>query len=99
MDIKGLSGAYGAEPYKPSVVNNKKAAPEKSVVTQKEQLELSSTSQSLQKIRETLNELPEIRIPKVEEIKTKIRYNGYPLESNIYKTLKKLVENEILNQF
>ena len=86
MDIKGLSGAYGAKPYKPSVVNNKKAAPEKSVVNQKEQLELSSTSQSLHKVRETLNELLEIRM--WDE-----KYNLWPMwESELLKN-KELTQN------
>lgn len=99
MEIKGLSGAYGAKPYESSALSSKKAAPEKSAASQKEQLQLSSTSQTIQKVQETVNKLPEIRIPKVEEIKTKIKYNGYPMESNIYKAMKKMVENEILNSF
>ncbi|MDO5575877.1 MAG: hypothetical protein Q4F84_02250 [Fibrobacter sp.] len=73
--------------------------PEKSAANPKEQLELSSTSQSLMKVKEAINKLPEVRLPIVDEIRTKIKYNGYPVESNLYKYIERIVENELKNPF
>ncbi len=96
MELKAITAAYGAKTFDPVVKGDKKAAPEKTAAAQKEQVELSDTSLSIQKLKEIIDMTPEIRIKVVEEIRTKIKYNGYPLESNLYKALEKIVENKIV---
>ena len=39
---------------------------------------------------------PDIRLQVVEEIKQKIKYNGYPIESNLYKAVEKLIADRVL---
>ncbi len=96
MQIKSVSAAYGAKPFEPIAKSGKKAAPEKSAAVQSEQVEFSDTSLNLQRITEVVNATPEVRIEMVEEIKTKIKHNGYPLESNLYKAVEKLLNDKVI---
>ena len=64
--------------------------------SEKEQVEFSDTSLNLQKMRNLIDDIPDVRIAKVEEIKLKIKYNGYPMETNLYKAVKHMVEQRIL---
>ncbi|MBN1603099.1 MAG: flagellar biosynthesis anti-sigma factor FlgM [Chitinispirillaceae bacterium] len=96
MDISRISSAYGAKPYQNSIKSSRKEAPDKSAAVPKEQVELSDTSKTVQLISDTTSELPEVRLELVEQIKSKIKYNGYPLESNLYKAIENLVEKRII---
>lgn len=96
MNISRISSAYGAKPYQNSLKSSRKEAPDKSAAVPKEQVELSDTSKTVQLISDATSELPEVRLELVEQIKTKIKYNGYPLESNLYKAIENLVENKII---
>ncbi|NLP03456.1 MAG: flagellar biosynthesis anti-sigma factor FlgM [Fibrobacter sp.] len=97
MNIQSVVSAYGAKPYEPSAKSGKKAAPENTTaVLEKEQVEFSDTSLNLQKMRNLIDDIPDVRIAKVEEIKLKIKYNGYPMETNLYKAVKHMVEQRIL---
>ena len=101
MDIGPVAAAYGAKPFDSTVKNGKKAAPEKTAAAQSEQVELSNESirmqkVSMQKLNEIIESTPNVRIKVVEEIRTKIKYNGYPLESNIYKAIQNMVSEKIL---
>jgi flagellar biosynthesis anti-sigma factor FlgM len=96
MNIDRIYSAYGAKPYQNSSKSSRKEAPEKSAAVPKEQVELSDTSKTIQSISDTISELPEVRLEMVEQIKTKIKYNGYPLESNLYKAIEKLVDDKLI---
>jgi len=97
MNIQSVSQAYGAQLYSPVAKSGKKtAAPEQSAAAQNEQVEISEESLSLQKVKDKLAEVPEIRIELVEQIKTKIKLNGYPIESNLYKAVEKMVDHSVL---
>ncbi len=96
MQIKSVSAAYGAKPLESTAKSGRKAAPEKLAAVPSEQVEFSETSQSLQKLTEVVNSIPDVRIELVEEIRTKIKHNGYPLESKLYKAVEKLVEEKII---
>ena len=95
MNIQSVASAYGVKPYEPSSKSGKKATPDASLDV-KERVELSDTSLNLQKVREMVNATPDVRIQKVEEIKLKIKYNGYPMESSFYKAMKNMVEQKII---
>lgn len=96
MEIRKIAAAYGAKPLEPVAKSDKKAAPEKTAAAQNEQVELSETSISMQKLKEIIDATPEVRIKVVEEIRTKIKYNGYPLESNFYKAMQNMVSNKVI---
>lgn len=96
MQIKSVSAAYGAKPLEQTVKSGKKTAPEKMAAVPSEQVEFSDTSVNLQKLTEVVEAIPDVRIELVEKIKEKIKHNGYPLESNLYKAVEKLVENRII---
>ena len=96
MDIRPIAAAYGAKPFESVVKTDKKAAPEKAAAAPTEQVEFSDASLSMQKLKEIMNQVPDVRIKVVEEIKTKIKYNGYPLESNLYKAIEGMISNKIL---
>lgn len=96
MLIKSLNAAYGAKPFESTVKSGNKAAPAKMAAVQSEQVEFSEASQSLQKLTEMVNSIPDVRIRLVEEIKNKIKHNGYPLESNVYKAVEKMVQDKTI---
>ena len=97
MDIRPIAAAYGAKPFESVGKTDKKAAPEKAAAAQSpEQVEFSDASLSMQKLKEIIDHTPEVRIKLVEEIQTKIKYNGYPLESNLYKALQNMVTDKII---
>ncbi|NLL12859.1 MAG: flagellar biosynthesis anti-sigma factor FlgM [Fibrobacter sp.] len=96
MQIKSVSAAYGAKPLESTAKSGRKAAPGKMAAVPSEQVEFSEASQNLQKLTEVVNSIPEVRIELVEEIKTKIKHNGYPLESNLYKAVEKLIKEQII---
>ncbi len=96
MQVKSIIAAYGAKPLESTAKSGRKAAPEKMAAVPSEQVEFSEASQSLQKLKDVFNSIPEVRIKLVEEIKTKIKHNGYPMESNMYKALEKLLKEKII---
>ena len=97
MDIRPIAAAYGAKPFESVAKSDKKAAPEKTAAApQSEQVEISDASFNMQKLKEIIDATPQVRIKVVEDIKTKIKYNGYPIESNIYKAIENLVTDHII---
>jgi hypothetical protein len=98
MNIQSVTSAYGAQPVLTAARGGKKtAAPEQTAAAQNEQVVLSDDSISFQKVKEALKQIPEVRIPMVEEIKVKVKFNGYPVESNLYKAVEKLIENGVIS--
>ena len=101
MDIRSVGAAYGAKPLEPSAQKSRKAAPEKTAAAQTEQVELSSASVKLQsismdKLNAIIDATPDVRLKVVEEIRWKIKHNGYPLESNIYKAIENMATDKII---
>ena len=101
MDIQRIGAAYGTRQFDSVAKNDKRAAPQKKPAAQSEQVEISDESVKLQRLSmEKLNEIiektPDVRLKVVEDIQLKIKYNGYPIESNIYKAIEKLVDNHII---
>jgi anti-sigma28 factor (negative regulator of flagellin synthesis) len=96
MNIERINSAYGAKPYQSSSKSGRKEAPEKSAAVPKEQVEFSDVSQNIRAVTDTISDLPEVRLELVEQIKTKIKYNGYPIESSLYKAIEKLVDDKVI---
>jgi flagellar biosynthesis anti-sigma factor FlgM len=92
------SAAYGVQSYKPAFTKGagKDAAPPKSSAVSGEQVELSDASANLKKLRDIVESTPDVRLKVVEEIKLKIKYNGYPIESNLYKAVEKLIADKVV---
>jgi flagellar biosynthesis anti-sigma factor FlgM len=91
------SAAYGVQTFKPAAKNaGKESTPPKPSAVPGEQVELSDASVNLKKLRDVVDATPDIRIKLVEEIKQKIKYNGYPIESNLYKAVEKLIADRII---
>jgi hypothetical protein len=91
--------AYGAQAYEPAVKGNGKKAvipAQASSAPRSEQVELSDTSRNLNTVRDAIKALPDIRIPMVEAIKEKIKHNGYPIESALYKAVEKMVAGKMI---
>jgi anti-sigma28 factor (negative regulator of flagellin synthesis) len=98
MNISRALSAYGARPIETAVKNNsKKEAPAKAAATvPQEQVELSDDAKSFQKVMEAVDATPEVRIPLVEEIRQKIKLNGYPFETKLYKALEKMIDTKVV---
>lgn len=96
MNIERINSAYGAKPYQNSSKSGRKEAPEKSAAVPKEQIELSDVSQNIRSVTDAISDLPDVRLEIVEQIRNKIKYNGYPIESNLYKAIEKMVGNKVI---
>jgi anti-sigma28 factor (negative regulator of flagellin synthesis) len=96
MNIERINAAYGAKPYQSSSKSGRKEAPEKSAAVPKEQIELSDVAQSIRSVTDAISNLPDVRLEVVEQIRTKIKYNGYPIESSLYKAIEKLVDDKVI---
>lgn len=97
MNISRALSAYGAKPFESAAKTSKKQAPEKTAApVPHEQVELSDASQTFRKVQEAVDANPDVRIPIVEEIKQKIKLNGYPIETRMYKALEKMIDNKIV---
>ena len=96
MNIQSVAAAYGAQYFQPVAKSNKTAAPVQTAAVSNEQVEISDKSSDYQTVREAVNALPDIRIPLVENLKNKIKMDGYPFETNIYKALSKIVDYKIV---
>jgi hypothetical protein len=98
INIQQISvAAYGAQTYEPTAKGSgKKVVTPAPSAPRSEQVELSNASLSLNKVRDAIAALPEVRIPLVEEIRQKIKYNGYPMESAFYKAVQKMVANNVI---
>lgn len=96
MDIRQVAAAYGAKSLESVAKADKKTAPKMAMAVPTEQVEISDASLSMQKMKAIINEIPDVRIKVVDEIRTKIKFNGYPLESNIYKAIQNMVSDNIL---
>jgi flagellar biosynthesis anti-sigma factor FlgM len=92
------SAAYGVQSYKPGATKStgKELTPPKTSATPGEQVELSDASVNLKKLRDIVDSTPDVRLAVVEEIKQKIKFNGYPIESNLYKAVEKLIADKVI---
>jgi anti-sigma28 factor (negative regulator of flagellin synthesis) len=95
MNVQHVTSAYVQAYESPPAKNAAKPAPRVSG-SGKEAVELSASSVSLQKIRDKIDALPEVRIQLVEDIKEKIRNNDYPLDNYLQGALDKMIDNGIL---
>lgn len=62
-----------------------------------ERVEISETSNELKSTKAAVDALPEVRLDKVEEIRRKIAANDYPIENNLDKALKAMIEKHLLS--
>jgi anti-sigma28 factor (negative regulator of flagellin synthesis) len=97
-NIRNIStAAYGVQAYEPSTKGDaKKATPPKATAVKHEQVELSDASLTMKKLRDVIDAIPDVRIQLVEDIKQKIKYNGYPIETAMYKAVEKLISNNVI---
>jgi hypothetical protein len=96
INIQSISSAaYGVQSYKPATKSaGKEPTPPKPSAAPSEQVELSDASVNLKKLRDIVDSTPDVRLAVVEEIKLKIKFNGYPAESNAYKAIEKLIADK-----
>jgi anti-sigma28 factor (negative regulator of flagellin synthesis) len=96
MNVQNIAATYGTEVVKKTAP--KSTAPETAPSSPKinEQVEISAVSQTMQKVRQKLQMTSDVRIPVVEEIRTKIKNNDYPLDNVLDAALEKMKNNNIL---
>lgn len=90
INVQDISvAAYGAQVTAPTAKGNGKTSTSTGTTASnaKEQLQLSDTSVLLQSFHEVIDALPDVRIPLVQQLQQKIKDDGYPIETNIYKAL------------
>lgn len=61
--------------------------------------QIDNNSQIEKKIHNKIELQPEIRLPLVEYLKHKIKYNGYPIETAAYKAVEKIVKSDFMWRF
>ena len=96
MDIRSIRPLYGAQVYAAAAKPGKKPTSDTPSAAKQEQVEISDASINMQKMRDAVGAAPDIRIELVEQIKAKIKFNAYPIETNLYKAVEIMVGNDIL---
>jgi flagellar biosynthesis anti-sigma factor FlgM len=96
MNIQSIGAAYG-QSYEAKRPEQKSVPTQKGIKTEK--VEISSQSSELQKVAAIINELPDVRLKVVEEIRARIKNNDYPIENNLNEVVKKLIQNNALQPY
>ena len=96
MEIKQVSSIYQAMAYEASASQTKKQT-SSNTTADTESVELSENSQNLQKVKEAVNETPEIRIPIVEEIKKRIKNNDYPIDTHTDNAIDNMIMGNLFS--
>lgn len=63
------------------------------------QVSISSEANTVAQVRKKIDSLPDERWSIVKKIKKRIEHNDYPLENNMYRALKKMADDSILDPF
>ena len=96
MNVQGIVQAYKAGLYAPTKAT-KRVTPERGGEAAKaEQVEISARSEQLQRLQRRIEEIPDVRLEVVTQIKSRIKMNDYPLENNLDETVKKLIESDLV---
>jgi hypothetical protein len=97
MEIKRIADAYQVAAYGQSALKAKKVEPPDSTKEAvKENVEISPSSINLQKVKETVQSLPDVRIPIVEKIKERIKNNDYPISLGVENAIEKMLKEGIV---
>ena len=101
MDIQAINAAYGRA-YDAKKSGNK-SVPALSGDKKSEKVEISDKTpkkaSELQMVKAVVDEIPEIRLDVVKEIKARIKINDYPIENRLDEMLKKMMQSNILSPF
>ena len=92
---KVSTSAYGAQSFQPATKGSGKKDPPPPLLATGEKVELSDASITINRLREEIDALPEVRIKLVEEIKQKIKQNDYPYTNNLHKAVDNWLETKL----
>ena len=99
MDIQAVHAAYGKS-YE-AKKSGKKSVPSLSNNIKSERVEISNnagkSASEIQMVKAVVDEISEIRLDVVKEIKARIKANDYPLENHLDEMVKKMIQSNILN--
>ena len=99
MDIQAVNAAYGKsyDAKRPG----KKSVPSLSNDIKSEKVDISNKSSKksseVQMVKAVVDEISEIRLEVVREIKARIKINDYPIENHLDEMIKKMIQNNIMN--
>ena len=97
MNIQRINAAYGKafEPKRPE----QKSVPAHNSDLKTEKVEISDKSSEIQKLMSIVEEIADVRLDIVKEIKARIQTNDYPLESNLDEAIKKMIQEDLINPY
>ena len=99
MDIQAVNAAYGKsyDAKRP----DKKSVPALSNDIKSEKVDISNKSSKkssgVEMVKAVVDEISEIRLDVVKEIKVRIKTNDYPIENNLDELIKKMIQSNIMN--
>ena len=99
MNIQAVNAAYGNsyDAKRPG----KKSVPALSNDNKSEKVDISNKpskkSSEIQMVKAVVDEISEIRLEVVKEIKARIKTNDYPIENNLDEMIKKMIQSNIMN--
>jgi anti-sigma28 factor (negative regulator of flagellin synthesis) len=99
INIQNVSAsAYGAQSFQPTTTkgSGKKDPPQQPSSSKSAKVELSDASMTMNKLREKIDALPEVRIQLVENIKQRIEHDDYPFTTNLYKAVDNMMANNLI---
>jgi anti-sigma28 factor (negative regulator of flagellin synthesis) len=95
------SEAIRAKLYQPvtsASKRNSKAESAKGSATA-EKVEISGKADEVSMVKSHLDQLPDVRLEVVEDIRSRIEMNDYPLENNLDQAVKMMLEKSVLTSF
>jgi flagellar biosynthesis anti-sigma factor FlgM len=100
MTINPIISAYGSEAVSQVRSNSgsrKGAEVESSSSFDREvKVEISAASKEMHDLRKVIDEVPEVRLQLVEELKAKIANNDYPINTKIDRIAENLITNALI---
>ena len=99
MDIQAVNAAYGKsyDAKRP----DKKSVPALSNDNKSEKVDISNKSSKksseIEMVKAVVDEISEIRLEVVKEIKVRIKTNDYPIENHLDEMIKKMIQSNIMN--
>ena len=101
MDIQAVNAAYGKS-YDAKRPGKKSVHPlSNDIKSEKVDISNKSSKKSLEieMVKAVVDEISEIRLDVVKEIKARIKANDYPIENHLDEMVKKMIQNNILSPF
>jgi len=97
MNVQSVGAAYGSKIYTNANKAKSVSVPAQESDPVKEKVEISGVSSELEMVKTALENVPEIRLELVENIKARIKSNDYPIKNKLDEITDRLIQSNLLD--